>query len=184
MSDKAILVGRFQPFHLGHRKVVENYIGQYELVIGIGSADEEGSEENPLSFEDRKIIIRACYPDIDIIGINDYSSDEEGDQKWLAELKEKASPDKVISQNSLVKSLVEDDSELELVEQDMHDPGIYSGTEVRRRTKSGEEWRYLVPECAEEEIAERLEKFKESGIQYEFEPGWKKKNSYHDTYEK
>lgn len=184
MSNKAILVGRFQPFHLGHRKVVEKDSGRYDLVIGIGSADEEGSEENPLSFEDRKNIIQACYPDIEIIGIDDYSRDEEGDQKWLDELKEKASPDIVISQNDLVKKLVKNDLGLELVEQEMHDPRIYSGTEVRRRIKSGEEWRYLVPECAEEEIAERLDKIKESGIQYEFEPGWKRENAYHDTYEK
>lgn len=184
MSDKAVLVGRFQPFHLGHRKVVEKYSDRYDLVIGIGSANEEGNEENPLSFEDRKNIIQACYPNIEIVGIDDYSRDEEGGQKWLEELKDKASPDKVISQNDLVKKLVENDPKLELVEQDMHDPGIYSGTEVRRRIKSGEEWRYLVPECAEEAIAERLEKIKDSGIQYEFEPGWKKENAYHDTYEK
>lgn len=184
MSDKAIMVGRFQPFHIGHRKVVEKYIDRYELVIGIGSADKEGSEDNPLSFEDRKNIIRACYPGIEIIGIDDYSRDVEGDQKWLEELKDKASPDNVISQNSLVQKLVEEDSDLELVEQDMHEPGIYSGTEVRRRVRSGEEWRYLVPECAEEEIEGKLDKIKDSGIQYEFEPGWEKKNSYHDTYEK
>ena len=184
MSERAILVGRFQPFHLGHREVVEKYRDSYELVICIGSADKEGGEDNPLSFEDRKEIIQACYPDTEIVGINDYSSDKEGDQNWLEELKGKASPDKVISQNKLVKKLVRDDSDLELVKQEMHDPSIYSGTEVRRRVKSGEEWRYLVPECAEEAIAERIDKIKESGIQYEFEPGWKKKNSYHDTYEK
>lgn len=184
MSDRAILLGRFQPFHLGHREVVEKYRDRYELVIGIGSANEEGSEKNPLSFEDRKSIIQACYPDIEIVGIDDYSRDSEGDQKWLEDLKESASPEKVISQNSLVKKLVEEDPDLELIEQDMHDPSIYSGTEVRRRIKSGEEWRYLVAECAEAAIAERVDKIKESGIQYEFEPGWKKKNSYHDTYEK
>lgn len=184
MSDRAILVGRFQPFHLGHRKIVEEYRDKFDLVIGIGSAGEKGSEDNPLSFEDRKEIIQACYPDIEIVGIEDYSKDEEGDMKWLEELKKKASPDRVISGNKLVKKLVEEDSNLELVEQEMYDPGIYSGTEVRRRIKSGEEWRYLVAECAEDAIADRLDKIKESGIQYEFEPGWKKKNSYHDTYEK
>ena len=184
MIKRAILVGRFQPFHLGHREVVEKYRDSYELVIGIGSAGKEGEEENPLSFEDRKEIIRACYPDIEIMGLKDYNSDEEGHQKWLEELRDKASPDKVISQNGLVKRLVEEDPELELIEQDMHDPGIYSGTEVRRRIRSGEEWRYLVPECAEEEVADRIEKIKGSGIQYEFKPGWTRENAYHDTYEK
>ncbi|QKQ98645.1 adenylyltransferase/cytidyltransferase family protein [Candidatus Nanohaloarchaea archaeon] len=184
MSDKAVLVGRFQPFHQGHREVVEEYIDEHELAIAIGSANEEGSEENPLSFEERKEIIRACYPEIEVVGLEDFDEDEEGNFRWLKELKENTSAEKVISQNNLVKRLVREDGELELVEQDMHEPSIYSGTEVRRRIKSGEEWRYLVPGCAEDRIAEKIEKIKESGIQYEFEPGWEPKNSYHDTYEK
>lgn len=184
MSQKAVLIGRFQPFHEGHKAVVDNYIDEYELVIAVGSAEQEGTEENPLSFEDRKAIISGCFPEIEIVGLKDFEKDDEGNKKWLNQLKEKTSANKVISRNSLVKSIVRDDSELELVEQDMHDPNIYSGTEVRRRVKSGEEWRYLVPECAESAIAERIEKIKKSGIQYEFEPGWKRENSYHDTYEK
>lgn len=184
MNNRAVIVGRFQPFHEGHKQVVDSYIDEYELVLAIGSASEEGTEENPLSFEDRKKIIRGCYPEVEIVGLEDFERDDEGNRKWLEHLKEETGAEKVISRNSLVKSLIRDDSELELVEQDLYDPNIYSGTEVRRRIKSGEEWRYLVPGCAEEAIAEKLEKIKKSGIQYEFEPGWKRENSYHDTYEK
>ncbi|PSH00951.1 MAG: hypothetical protein BRC30_00835, partial [Nanohaloarchaea archaeon SW_7_46_7] len=74
--------------------------------------------------------------------------------------------------------------DLELVEQEHYRREIYSSTEIRRRVRSGGEWRYLLPECCEKDFREHLKKIRESGIQYDFEPGWKKKNSSHDTFEK
>ncbi len=72
---------------------------------------------------------------------------------------------------------------MEVIEPEMHDPEIYSGTEIRRRMRSGEEWRYLVPRCAQDRVEEYEDKICESGIDYEFEPGWKRDNAYHGTAE-
>lgn len=180
---KAVFIGRFQPFHRGHHKVVEEYRDKYNFEIAIGSSEKERTEDNPLSFEERKKLIHSCYPDIDVKGIADEEGGEEGNQRWIQKVKDKTEAEIVISQNSLVKKLVREDSELKLIEQELYQENIYSGTEVRRRVRSGEEWRYLLPNCCEKEFEEILEKVKESGIQYEFEPGWKKKNSYHDTLE-
>jgi len=180
----AAFVGRFQPFHRGHKKVVEEYSGDYDLKILIGSSEKEGEEKNPLSFEERKKLIELCFPDIEIIGIADEDGGEEGNKRWMEKLKEKSDAEIVISRNNLVKELVREDEDLELVEQEHYRREIYSGTEIRRRVRSGGEWRYLVPECCEEDFREHLKKIRESGIQYDFEPGWKKENSYHDTFEK
>jgi len=49
---------------------------------------------------------------------------------------------------------------MELEEQELYDPEIYSGTEVRRRIKSDEEWRYLVPKCAKQKIEDLVETVK------------------------
>ncbi len=179
---KGILIGRFQPLHRGHKKVIDTYrpeFDDFELVIG--SADKERTEDNPLSFDERKKIIKACYPDLNVVPVEDESRDEEGNKKWIQRIETETGADKAVSQNPLVKRLVKEYSSMELVEQEMHDPDIYSGTAVRRRIKAGEEWRYLVPKCAEEEIAEKLEEIKKSGVKYEFEPGWARKNAYHDT---
>lgn len=180
---KAVFIGRFQPFHRGHHQVVEEYQEKYDLEIAIGSSEKEETEENPLSFEERKKLIRNCYPDIRIIGVSDEDNGEEGNQKWLQKVKDKTQAEVVISQNSLVKKIVLEDGKLELIEQDLYQENIYSGTEVRRRVKSGEEWRYLLPDCCEKEFEKHLDKVKKSGIQYTFEPGWKKENSYYDTLE-
>lgn len=181
---KAVFIGRFQPFHRGHRKVVEKYSEQSDdFCIAIGSAGEQETEDNPLSFEERRSIIQACYPDLEIVGIDDTERTDEGDGEWLEEVRNRTNADTVISGNKIVQRIVEA-SEMDLERPELHDPEIYSGTAIRRRIKSGEEWRYLVPKCAEETIADLLDRIKDSGINYDFEPGWERKNAFHDTYEK
>jgi nicotinamide-nucleotide adenylyltransferase len=182
---KAVFLGRFQPLHKGHHQVIEEYRNEYEeFIVAVGSSDKEEERDNPLSFEERKNIIRNCFPDIEVIGIEDEPRDEEGNRKWINKLVEQTEAGAIISQNDLVKRLVDEYTNLELVEQEIYDGEVYSGTEIRRRIRSGEEWRYLVPECAAEVIDNYLEKIKSSGIEYEFEPGWKRKNSYHSSYKK
>jgi len=182
---KAAFIGRFQPFHQGHKNVVDRYQDEFDdFCIVIGSAGEEETEDNPLSFEERKEVIHECFPEIEVIGVEDEGKNDEGNRKWIGKIEEKTGADVIISQNPLVKKIVETFSDLELEEQELHEPDVYSGTAVRRRIKSGEEWRYLTPECAKEKLEELAGKIKDSGINYDFEPGWKRENSFRDTYEK
>jgi nicotinamide-nucleotide adenylyltransferase len=178
---KAVFLGRFQPFHDGHNGVVEKYSEEFdEFVIVVGSAGKSGERDNPLSFEQRKKVIQNCYPDIEVLPLEDHESDE----IWLQDLKELTDADVVISQNDYVKQLIKESEMFELVEQKLESPKIYSGTEVRRRIRSGEEWRYLLPKCAADQMDEFVDSVKDAGIQYEFKPGWERENAYHDTYEK
>ena len=179
--SKAVFLGRFQPFHEGHYKVVKKYRDDFEdFSVLIGSAGKEDEDENPLSFEERKEIIQECFPDLKVQALEDEEKTDEGNRKWVSKLEELGA-DKVISGNSLVQRLVEEYTDMEVLEPDLHDPEIYSGTEIRRRIRSGEEWRYLVPRCAQDSIEEYEEKIREAGIDYDFEPGWKRKNAYHGT---
>lgn len=163
---------------------MEKYQEEYNLKLVVGSSEKEGTEKNPLSFEERKKLIEACHPEIEIIDIADEGDSEEGNQRWIKKVKKKTGAEAVISQNQLVKDIASEDQELKLVEQELYQEEIYSGTEVRRRVRSGEEWRYLLPDCCEQIFEDLLEKVKDSGIQYDFEPGWKKENAYHDTWKK
>ena len=183
MTDKIIFLGRFQPMHKGHKQVIEDHMDEESFAVVIGSAGKKREEENPLSADEREQLIKACFPDLEIMHLEDRSEDEGGHERWIKDLKG-LGVEKVISQNDLVKELVTEDEGLELLEQQLYDPEIYSGTEVRRRIRSGEEWRYLVPKCSEETLEGFLEEIKDSGIQYDFKPGWKRENAYHDTFEK
>lgn len=179
---RGVYIGRFQPFHKGHKQVVERYRKEFdEFLIAVGSADKSREERNPLTPEERKEIIKNCFPDIEVIEIEDIEEGEDPDRDWAKEIEGKSLADAALSQNDLVKELINKHTDLDLIEHDLFDPEIYSGTEVRRRIRSGEEWRYLVPKCCTEAVAEKVEEIKESGIQYEFKPGWKKENAFHGT---
>lgn len=174
---RTAFIGRFQTFHRGHKDVVEQY-SEEDLVIVIGSAGKSRTDENPLNAQEREEIIRECFPDIEIFKIQDQESDE----AWLREVLEKTNAEKIVSGNEKVQKIAEDRAKVEKPR--MHQPEIYSGSEVRRRINSGGEWSYLIPECAKDKIKEFEEVIKESGTQYEFEPGWKRENAYHGTAEK
>jgi nicotinamide-nucleotide adenylyltransferase len=152
-----------------------------ELVIG--SAGESRTEKNPLTGREREEIIRECFPDIEILRLEDEERNEEGNRRWAEKLEEKISAEILLTRNELVKDLIEAYTDLQVEEQDMYDEDLYSGTEVRRRIRSGEEWRYLVPECSKKRVEELTEIVKKTGQQYEFEPGWKRENAYHGTAE-
>lgn len=181
---RAVFIGRFQPFHRGHHHVVEELRDEYDsFTVVVGSPEESRTGENPLTFEERKQIIRDCFPGIRVEPLPDTEDTEEGDREWTENLVEKFDPDAVVSGNDLVQRLVREHSDAEAVEPELHQPGVYSGTEIRRRIRSGEEWRYLVPDCAEDRIETFLEAIEETGADYEFEPGWKRENAYHGTEE-
>lgn len=55
---KALFIGRFQPFHLGHLEVVKNGLDQFDFIyIGIGSSQESNTNDNPFSYSERKEMI-------------------------------------------------------------------------------------------------------------------------------
>jgi nicotinamide-nucleotide adenylyltransferase len=56
----ALFIGRFQPFHAGHLKVVKGILAKHErLIIMIGSSDKKRTSENPLDAAKRRMMI-AC----------------------------------------------------------------------------------------------------------------------------
>ena len=63
----AVFIGRFQPFHIGHRTVLEHATTYADsaLVI-IGSAFRPRTPKNPLSFEERAALITAGLPGVDL----------------------------------------------------------------------------------------------------------------------
>ena len=57
-----IMIGRFQPFTKGHDETIQEMIrdGVKPLII-IGSIDKD-DERNPLTFDERKKLIKKVYP--------------------------------------------------------------------------------------------------------------------------
>ncbi|GKX57346.1 ADP-ribose pyrophosphatase [Leminorella grimontii] len=59
--DFTVFIGRFQPFHHGHLKVVREGLNQAEkMIVLIGSAWEPRSPRNPWTHQEREEMIRRC----------------------------------------------------------------------------------------------------------------------------
>ena len=71
MTDFALYIGRFQPFHDGHLDAINQMYeeGVRNLIIGIGSMQESKTSKNPFTVEERiEMIKRAtCDGDISIV---------------------------------------------------------------------------------------------------------------------
>lgn len=61
-----LVVGRFQPFHNGHKSIIDRALNLCEVVlIGIGSAQESRTDKNPFDFYERRNRIFNSYSEQD-----------------------------------------------------------------------------------------------------------------------
>ena len=82
--DALVFIGRMQPFHNGHKAVIERALElAHEVVIVVGSSFTARSLRNPFTFEERKAMIKACFPTerVHIVPVSDYPFD---DDKWVS----------------------------------------------------------------------------------------------------
>jgi len=98
MRDALVFIGRFQPFHNGHKAVINTALEQAkEVVVVVGSSFAARNIRNPFTFEERKAMIEATFPDetmemystfgalqqgprLHIVPVSDYPYD---DNKWV-----------------------------------------------------------------------------------------------------
>ena len=74
MNKAALIIGRFQPFHLGHLRLMERYAkAGFFIKVGIGSANKQFEKDNPLTYEERKEIIFCALKEANIKKFKIYS---------------------------------------------------------------------------------------------------------------
>lgn len=84
--DYLIFIGRFQPFHLGHKSVIDEALKRAKNVIMlIGSANLPRSLRNPFTVTERTAMIKGAYDEqtanrIHCVGLDDALYN---DTKWL-----------------------------------------------------------------------------------------------------
>lgn len=62
--DALVFIGRFQPFHLGHKAVVEAALARARrAIVLVGSARQPRSIRNPWTFEERAEMILGAWPE-------------------------------------------------------------------------------------------------------------------------
>jgi nicotinamide-nucleotide adenylyltransferase len=144
---RALFIGRFQPFHLGHLSILQRLSQRYEMIIiGIGSSQYHDTTENPFSEAERRQMIAQS---LDAVGIGRYLivsiPDIHNPPRWVDHVCSIVSDfDVVIANNPLTKKLFSEKGYL-VKGTAYFNRKKYSGKEIRRRILHDEPWDELVP---------------------------------------
>ena len=85
----AIVIGRFQPVHFGHQRLIEEGLRAAErVIVVVGSDRKPRSVKNPFTFDERERMIRASLRSNDqmrvsVVGVGDSPYN---DQLWIASI--------------------------------------------------------------------------------------------------
>ena len=85
--DYLVFIGRFQPFHLGHKEVVDRALSLSERVIMlVGGFGKPRSPRNPWTFEERRDMIRSVYGNDRRLIIQPIKDFTYNDNLWLEQV--------------------------------------------------------------------------------------------------
>jgi nicotinamide-nucleotide adenylyltransferase len=145
---RALYIGRFQPYHLGHQAVLEKIASEVEeIVIVIGSAQESHTSENPFTGGERMEMIYAALNESDLreCCIVTPLQDIKRNSVWVSHLQSMVPRfDVVYSNNPLVVRLVSE-AGIQIRKPPLYRRDLYSGTAIRKLMKDKCDWSGLVP---------------------------------------
>ncbi|MCQ2079623.1 MAG: nicotinamide-nucleotide adenylyltransferase [archaeon] len=153
-SKYSLVIGRFQPLHLGHMDVIRKCAEESEhLTIGIGSAQYSHTVENPFTAGERYLMIEET---LKAEGITNYSivpvEDLNRYSVWVAHVVSMCPPFSCVYSNNPFTKRLFSEAGFKVKDSPLYNRSCYSGTEVRRRISDGEDWRSLVPSAVAEVI--------------------------------
>ncbi|SFB73180.1 nicotinamide-nucleotide adenylyltransferase [Halobiforma haloterrestris] len=152
---RGFYIGRFQPFHNGHRNMVERIAEDVdELVLGIGSADDSHTVRNPFTAGERIMMITKSLVDMDLVTYAVPIEDLERNSVWVSHV-QSMSPDFDVaySNNPLVIQLFRE-AGIEIRQSPMFNREVLEGSEVRERMINDGDWQSLVPDPVVEVVDE------------------------------
>ncbi|HYK92710.1 MAG TPA: nicotinamide-nucleotide adenylyltransferase [Thermoplasmata archaeon] len=147
--ERGLLVGRFQPFHRGHLAVVSAIRSSRPhapLLLGIGSAQESYTAENPFTAGERTEMVERALREARIDGCHAVPVvDIQRHALWVAHLESLLPPfDRIYTNNPLTRLLFER-AGYTVESPALVDRGRMEGAQIRARMARGEEWRDRVP---------------------------------------
>lgn len=158
MVKRALFVGRFQPVHGGHLETFKHILNESdELIIGIGSSREGRTLENPLTAEERVVMLEKALKEagidrarVRIVEIPDIHDDA----RWVSHVKSLTPEFSVVySGNPWVQRLFRG-AGYEVRVQPQFKRDEFQGMEIRERILKGEKWEHLVPKSVLEFMQE------------------------------
>jgi nicotinamide-nucleotide adenylyltransferase len=144
---RGFYIGRFQPYHNGHHRMVEEIAGEVdELVLGIGSAGNSHTRRNPFTAGERVMMVTKSVAEFDLTTYAVPIEDLDRHSVWVSHVQSMApSFDVAYSNNPLVIQLFSE-AGVEVRQSPMFNRDVLEGTELRERMIEGRNWRGLVPD--------------------------------------
>ncbi|HKV90608.1 MAG TPA: nicotinamide-nucleotide adenylyltransferase [Thermoplasmata archaeon] len=156
---RGLLVGRFQPFHLGHLAVIRQIQRQRPeepLILGIGSAGDAYTADNPFTAAERHEMISRALAAKNVSGwVAVPIPDIHRHALWVAHVAELAPPfGRVYTNNPLTRTLFERAGFM-VEATPMFDRDRFEGTKIRALLREGSAgWRECVPPAVAEYLTE------------------------------
>ncbi len=145
---KALLIGRFQPFHKGHLKIIQDLSKKYDkIIIGIGSSQYNHTYDNPFTADERIEMIKNT---LDAHGVKNYHvvliPDIHNPPKWVDYVKSLVSDfDVVVTNNNFTEQLFKE-KKIKVENTKLYNKNLFSGKTIREKIRKNEPWTELVPE--------------------------------------
>ncbi|MFB5601624.1 MAG: nicotinamide-nucleotide adenylyltransferase [Nitrosopumilus sp.] len=143
-----LLIGRFQPFHLGHLAALQFAIPKVDkLWLGLGSSNKPIEKNNPFSIEERKKMILSSIDDsiqnkISIFPIPDLDNHV----KWIQNIDTIVPDYEIIFSNDPMTEHLYSKRNVQVIAIPFLKRDQLSGTRLRDLIKSDQKWDDLVPE--------------------------------------
>ena len=143
-----LLIGRFQPFHLGHLAALRFALPKVDkLWLGLGSSNKPIEKNNPFSIEERKKMILSSIEDsiknkISIFPIPDLDDHV----KWIQNIDTIVPDYEIIFSNDPMTEHLYSKRKIQVTAIPFLKRDQLSGTRLRDLIKSDQKWDDLVPE--------------------------------------
>ena len=142
------LIGRFQPFHLGHLEAVSFALSKVnQLYIGIGSSNKSNQPRNPFTADERRDMINSSIDEETLKKILIFDiPDVDNHSEWTQSINEIIPDyDVVFSNDDFTHSLYQKTNK-KIISVVLKSRESLSGTNIRKMILNDQDWLDLVPD--------------------------------------
>jgi len=158
MVTRGLVVGRFQPFHLGHLNALKEILKEVdEIIIVIGSAQYSHRLDNPFTAGERISMIRRALNEEGILPSQYWIipvPDIHMHALWVSRVTSYTPSFDVVYSNSPLTCRLFKEAKFKVKSIPFYKRDLYSATEIRQKMIKKEKWENLVPEAVARYIKE------------------------------
>jgi nicotinamide-nucleotide adenylyltransferase len=143
-----LLIGRFQPFHLGHLEALQFALSKVDkLWVGLGSSNKPAEKNNPFSAQERKTMILSSIDNSMKNKISIYFiPDLDNHVKWIEKIDTIVPKFDIVFSNDPLTDHLYSKRIINVIPIPFLNRDKLSGTNIRNLIISDQKWENFVPE--------------------------------------